>query len=179
MGHPPRVNPVSNFLMNLFFHELIHLLLSLFAGYLAWLISGNPYTFAFGLLGGFFVDIDHLIDYYLAFGLKFNLSYFLKGYQFLKSDKIYIFFHSWELVFILFTLSYFGGPSPFGRNLMSFALAYLFHIYFDSLINHLKPFSYFLLVRSINKFEIKSLVTTKHYKTHAMEKKTIAFWDNW
>ena len=171
--------------MSLIAHELIHLSLSLLSGYLAWQISGNPYTFAFGLIGGFFVDVDHLIDYFLAFKFKWNLSYFLKGYQFLKSDKIYVFFHSWELSITLLLISiYFVLNSTSftdltsSTNLTGFALAYFFHLLFDSLINHLRPLSYFLIYRAFHNFNLKNLVTSKHYQEHLLQKRLVTFPSN-
>ena len=74
-------------------------------GFLIWkYLFKNINVFLIAFLGGVLIDLDHLFDYFLAFGAKFNLTYFAKGYQFLKSDKIYIPFHSWEIVIICFLL---------------------------------------------------------------------------
>ena len=63
--------------MNLFFHELTHIILSLLAGFLVWIFfDKNISIFLVAFLGGVAVDIDHLFDYFLAFGTKFNLTYF-------------------------------------------------------------------------------------------------------
>ena len=94
--------------MPLFFHELSHLVLSLLVGFVIWKKWHKHIgVFITALLGGVFIDLDHLIDYILAFGTKFNLIFFLKGYQFLKTDKIYVPLHSWELVIILLLTSIF------------------------------------------------------------------------
>ena len=165
--------------MPLYTHELIHFIFSLIAGYIGYLISGDLSSFFWGLLGGFFVDADHFIDYFLAFGLKFKVSYFLKGYEFLKSDKIYILFHSWEFVILLFLFFlYFKNFTNFitlQTIVLSFGIAYFLHLLFDSYINHLRPLSYFLIYRIVYRFSLKVLVTDSHYQKHLQQKKLVTF----
>lgn len=151
--------------MNLYLHELTHLTLSLLVGLIIWKISGNFYVLPAALMGGFFIDLDHLIDYYLAFGATFNLSYFLKGYSFLKTDKIYVLFHSWELVIILFL------ALPTQPLFLSFSLSLFLHLTFDVFTNNMRVQSYFLLYRLRNKFELKTMVTSEHYHKHLEQKK--------
>lgn len=163
--------------MNLYLHEFTHLSLSFFVGFIIWKISSNVYVIPAALMGGFFIDLDHLIDYLLAFGFKFNLAYFLKGYQFLKTDKIYVLFHSWELVIFLFFAIFFfinfKNLITLRTLLLSFSLSLLFHLIVDVFTNNMKPQSYFLYYRIKNKFELKALVTKDHYKKHLKQKRQI------
>ena len=162
--------------MNLYLHELTHIIISLIVGLIIWKFSGNFYVILIALMGGFFIDLDHLIDYFLAFGPKFNLAYFLKGYSFLKTDKIYVLFHSWELVFIFFVLTFQrSNVRTFQPILLSFSLSLFLHLIVDVLTNNMKPQSYFLYYRIRNKFELKSLVTRDHYQKHLRNKKLIKF----
>ena len=63
--------------MPLFFHELSHLVLSLLVGFVIWKKWHKHIgVFITALLGNVFIDLDHLIDYILAFGTKFNLIFF-------------------------------------------------------------------------------------------------------
>src|SRR3989344_955256 len=88
--------------MYLLKHEAIHLSISLLIGYFVWKKYHKPIpAFAAAILGGFFIDIDHLFDYFLVFGLNFNLDYFLNSYQFISSRKVYVPFHAWEWVILL------------------------------------------------------------------------------
>ncbi|KKP29986.1 MAG: hypothetical protein UR15_C0007G0002 [Parcubacteria group bacterium GW2011_GWA2_31_28] len=158
--------------MNLYLHELTHLTLSLFVGLIIWKISGSVYVISAALMGGFFIDLDHLLDYFLAFGTKFNLTYFLKGYSFLKTDKIYVIFHSWELIiFLFFTILFFINFITLRALLFSFSLSLFLHLSVDVFTNNMKAQSYFLLYRLFNKFELKTLVTTDHYQKHIERKK--------
>ena len=173
--------------MNLYLHEFTHLTLSFLVGLTIWKISGNVYVLPAALMGGFFIDLDHLLDYFLAFGAKFNLSYFLKGYQFLKTDKIYVLFHSWELVIFLFltlpavscivALAKMEALAKEGQMLqpllLSFSLSLFLHLSVDVFTNNMKAQSYFLFYRINNNFELKTMVTKEHYKKHLKQKKQL------
>lgn len=184
--------------MSLFLHELTHLTLSLLAGYIAWKIfylknKKNLFiSFLTGLIGGFFIDLDHLFDYFLAFGFRFRLDYFLKGYQFLKSDKIYIPLHSFEIVIILFIIYYllsigyknflrfknfknFKNFITLKTLIFAFSLSLLFHIAFDIVENELPPSTYSFIYRISKNFELKNLVYLDHYPYHLEQKKKIIF----
>jgi hypothetical protein len=173
--------------MNLLVHEVaFHLGGSLLAAYFSWIIFAKPKNkfllfFFAALLGGFFIDIDHLFDYFLAFGPHFNLTYFFKGYQFLKSNKIYIPFHSAELAIILIITpllikKYRPQLLYYSITLLlffSFGLSLLFHLSADVMINELPVRSYFLTYRIIYNFELKELVYPQHYQRHLKERKLI------
>lgn len=168
--------------MNLYLHELSHLILSLLVGLILWKISGNVFVLSVALIGGFFIDLDHLLDYFLAFGVKFNLAYFLKGYQFLKTDKIYVVFHSWELAIISlsFSLFFFSHPAnltnfTISMFLLSFSLSLFLHLSVDVFTNNMQAKSYFLIYRMNNNFELKTMVTSDHYQKHVKQKKQKSF----
>src|SRR3990167_23946 len=73
-------------------HELVHLLLTFLAISITWLyflrkkdrhISKYISVIILGgLLGGVFLDGDHLFDYLYSFGLTFRPDYFFGGYMF-------------------------------------------------------------------------------------------------
>ena len=157
--------------MSLTFHLAIHLFFSLLAGFLAWRIWKKPIvSFLGGVAGGFFVDLDHLIDYFLAFGTNFKLDYFLSGYQFLKSDKIYVLFHGWEYVIILLLLVW-GLKSRILRSVfLSIALGLFFHLSTDIIIDGLPAKSYSLAYRASRGFDLKELVYPDHWQKHKSEK---------
>ena len=56
------------------------------------------------VVGGILIDIDHFIDYFLHFGFRFNLMSFLR-HEYQASGKCYVFFHSWEILLILWVLA--------------------------------------------------------------------------
>jgi hypothetical protein len=126
-------------------------------------------SLAAALTGGFFIDIDHLFDYFLSFGRKFKLGYFLKGYQFLKSDKIYVILHSCELSLIIVLLAI----SLNNYLLFIAAVSHFCHLIADLWINHLPCQFYLLINRLKNHFNLKPLVSNKHFQKHQKLKQII------
>lgn len=158
--------------MNLALHELSHILLSVIVG----LIMYKRYkklllSFLAALIGGFFVDLDHLIDYWLAFGWDFNLKYFLKGYQFLVSDKIYVPLHGWEWVIVLPAISFvLKRYTIIAALCLAFAFGLATHLVIDTFVNDMKPQSYFISYRILHKFDAQPLVTSEHWVEHQKRK---------
>lgn len=151
-------------------NELTHLLLSLLVGFIAWKIWGKFWLgFVPALLAGFFIDVDHLFDYFLYFGWNFNLGYFIEGYHFLLSDKLRILLHGWEyaiIMLVLFVVLY-KNPKFEKIKVVLFAagVSLFFHLTADSLMNEgLKIQTYSVIYRVGNNFEIKKLVTPEHYQ---------------
>lgn len=157
--------------MSLFFHLLIHVSLSLLAGLIVFMITRKFFISFFpALAAGVAVDIDHLIDYLLAFGFNFRLEYFLNGYQFLKSDKIYILFHGWEYVIILVILVKVFKNEKFRAVFLGLALGLFFHLAADTFINNIPLKSYSIIYRAEKKFAIEELVYPENWKKHQVQK---------
>jgi hypothetical protein len=166
--------------MIFFIHEAIHLLSSLLLGFIISKKYNNYATTIIGvMLGGFLIDLDHLIDYFFAFGLNFRLDYFIKGYQFLHSDKIFVLLHSFELAIIILIISIILIRKlervKIAVFLLSFSMALLFHLFYDVYANELPVKSYFLTYRYQNNFELKKLVYPTHYINHVKLKKIFKF----
>jgi len=135
--------------MKLITTEIIHLSLSTVIGLLFWPTSG-----IFGLVGaicaGFLVDSDHLIDYliYLKNWRKFSLKQFISSEQFVKTNKLYIFFHSWEYGLIFLIL----GITLNQPIITTISISYLTHLTIDQLTNDVRPTTYFILARARHGF---------------------------
>lgn len=106
------------------------------------------------LLFGWLIDLDHLIDFLILVKKKdlFNLNLFLSGSYFKKTQKIYIFLHSYEITFLLFISSI-----MIEQNIFYVALAHFFHLLQDQISNKVKKFSYFFIYRLLNNFSIKAV----------------------
>lgn len=110
--------------------------------------TGNLVYVSIFVLGGIFIDLDHLIDHFLCFKNKLNLYDFVNGY-YIKTGKVYVFLHSWEINFILFMLA---------LNIRSYGLFLLFlslsiHLAIDN-IQRRNLLAYFIIYRFINNFDI-------------------------
>lgn len=161
--------------MNLFLHLSIHVFFALLAGFIAFRIWRKPVvSFAGGILGGVFIDLDHLIDYFLAFGFNFKLDYFINGYQFLKSDKVYVLFHGWEYVIILMVIAVALRSLKLKSLVFALAFGAFFHLSADVIINNASVKFYSIIFRAKNRFEIEKIVTPEHWREeHQMKRKII------
>lgn len=162
--------------MSLPLHLSIHVALSLFAGFLIWKWRGNLIlAFLGALVGGVLIDVDHLIDYFLAFGWHFRLSEFLHGQQFLVDNRIYVLFHGWEYVILLLFLAFVVVQKEYIRTvLFSLALGMLFHLMFDVSVNDgMTVRGYSIAYRAWNGFRIEHIVTPEHLERHMMEHEAV------
>lgn len=160
--------------MNLYLHLSVHLGLALLAGFLVWGIWKKPLVSFFGgIIGGVLIDFDHFYDYFLAFGNNFNFQYFTAGYQFMKSDKLYILFHGWEYVILSILVVILVKKAVLKAFFLALALGIFFHLAADVHIDRLPFASYSVINRACNEFNLKKLVYLEHWKKHLEEKEKV------
>ena len=161
--------------MPLFFHLLIHFSLAILVGYLAGKYFRKLWLgITIGFIGGFLIDLDHVLEYFFVYGLNFNLIYFLQGRQFLISDKIQLWFHAWEYVVILLILAYLlKKKNTVKVVLVTLALAIGVHLATDSVINHYPPQFYSLSYRASLDFSAKELMSQEEYELNQKWKSEI------
>jgi hypothetical protein len=104
-------------------------------------------------IGGILIDLDHFIDYFLYAGFKFNLRGFLLIDN-LKSGRIYIIFHSWELIFLIYLLGLLFGVHRYAAAL---SISMLAHMSIDSFFQK-SIVPYFFLYRWHNRFDAKRIL---------------------
>jgi len=152
--------------------ELLHLALSLLVGLIVFKIWGRPiFSFAAAIAAGFLIDADHLVDYFLAFGWKFNFFHFIEGRQFLESDKLYLPLHGWEFVIVLIVITIIFKNKIFKSVALALGLSLFLHLTADTFWNHGLMFrSYSIIYRAKNNFEVEKLVTKKHWEKHKLRK---------
>lgn len=94
--------------LDTFIDLILHVIFTYLAGYIVfkkW--NKREVSFWGAFVGGILIDLDHFIDYFMTYGMRFNLTDFFQGMQFLKSGKIFVFFHAWEYLLILLIILYF------------------------------------------------------------------------
>ena len=106
-----------------------------------------------------FLDVDHLLDYWLAHGVDFDWRRFLQetrggGLYFLKSRRILILLHSWELVFLVWAGAVFFKVPQLG---LSFSLGFIPHLLWDQFTYAKKPLMYFFAFRLVNRFRLNNI----------------------
>jgi hypothetical protein len=154
-------------------HLFIHLSLAILAGGLIgrhW--NKVELGVAAGLLGGFFIDLDHVLEYFLVFGPQFNLLYFLEGRQFLVSGQVHSWFHAWEYAPILFLAAWLLRRR---QEVMVFILALavggLVHLATDSVVNQYPLRNYSVLYRQSVDFAVEKLFSPQQYQDFLANKK--------
>ncbi len=159
--------------MSLALHLSLHVLTALLAGYIVWRLWRYPaLSFGAAFFGAVLIDLDHFIDYFLAFGLHFSLPLFLHGDQFGQNDKIYVLFHGWEYGILLL-----GGGWLIKKNarlsaaFLALSFGTFFHLLIDVNVNDGMTYkSYSAVYRAIHNYEMKEIVTPEHYKNHLEQK---------
>lgn len=141
--------------MSLFWSEVVHLLFSMLLGWFVYKKLYQSYwVFFWVLLWGFFVDADHFIDFWIAFPFSFDLKLFFSWASFHYLNKAFLFFHSYEIVFLwLIFVKY--STSRFRYLLLAFCLGLLSHLVIDVITNEAKISWYSLVYRAMNNFDLK------------------------
>lgn len=160
--------------MALAVHLISHVFISLIIGFLIWKKTGiRSASFLGVFLGGVLIDLDHFFDYFLAFGQHFNLFYFLHGYEFLKSDRLYILSHAYEYVVILLIISLVVNRKKTKVFIFALALGLLSHLMIDIYVNNVKPQSYSILYRAKYNFDLQKLISPEKLPFHNKLKREI------
>jgi hypothetical protein len=162
--------------MKLFFHLSIHVAFGILAGFLVWKIYRKPFlALCCSFFAGVLVDLDHFIDYFMAFGWSFNLYYFNHGFEFLKSNKIYILFHGWEYVAVLIVFWLIAKNIIAKTIFLSLALGLFFHLSADVYLDKVPVKFYSIIYRAENNFDLEKLATPEHWEKHQRNRKDLGF----
>jgi len=142
----------------LLYPELVHFLPSLIIGLFLFCRYQNWLLIPACLLTGFFIDIDHLFDFWFHYDFGQSLLKMFQSDYFMSSQKVYILFHGWELLFALWWV---GGFLNRRLKLQGFqwalCLPYFGHLLIDQFSGYtLNPLAYFLFYRFLNGFSLGS-----------------------
>ena len=140
-----------------------HVIVSAVLGAGIWFYTKSIYASIICFISGILVDLDHVFEYGIHFGLKdFSVKKLYeksretdkhkgeRGYE-----KLYLIFHSSEVAIFLWI----AAICTENIFLLALALGYSSHIVLDSFGNTINPLSYFILHRSRHKFN-----TRKYFK---------------
>jgi len=136
---------------NLAFDLSLHFIVTVILCGLVYWKFGDIFYAGLCLAGGIFIDLDHLFDYFKHYKLHISFKKFIRT-EFLQSGKVYLPFHSWEIIFILFLLSLYFKSDGLGV----FSLAMGVHLLIDHFQSPNRLF-YFLTYRIIKKFDLEQL----------------------
>ncbi len=122
----------------------VHALASVGGGLLLWQLLHSWQAGLASALAGFFMDLDHLVDYVIAGQRSLRLQDFLGFYRHFNEKHIWVPFHGWEAVPVLLLLAWWG-IWPAWLIGLAFGLAH--HLALDQWGNGLHPAAYCLSYR--------------------------------
>ncbi len=94
---------------SLFTHELLHGVVASPFAYLIWKKTKSKKLVILVFLSAYLIDVDHLVDYFLYYGLVFTPEKFFYGEHFDATQKAYVPFHGWEYLIPLGVMSRLRG----------------------------------------------------------------------
>ncbi len=111
---------------------------------------------------GVLIDIDHYLEYYII-EKKFPFRYrdLLDFCEFSKAKKLYLYFHAYEYLVILWLAIWYFQLGPIA---LGFAVGLSVHLLCDQFTNPIKPLFYFITFRIINRFEKAKFLSDAYYQ---------------
>ena len=106
------------------------------------------------LLAGIFIDVDHVIDYVIQYGLVLDLEAFFKSFEDGAYKRIYIFMHGWEWIVAGAIAAYLSGWNPW---IVGITLGCGQHLVFDHCTNKLGTWAYSFFWRCGQRFSTENL----------------------
>ncbi|MCU0679994.1 MAG: hypothetical protein MUF50_01655 [Planctomycetes bacterium] len=145
--------------MPLSIHLLIHFLFAVVAGWFIFKLWGVKWwSLLGGILGGFFIDLDHVLEYFLVFGWRFSFTKFFNGEQFVSTGVTHLYFHGWEYLVVLFLIILIIKNKKLKSFLAALALGAFFHLICDVFINVMPVEVYSIIYRASKAFIFKQMV---------------------
>lgn len=147
-------------------HLLIHFSLAILSGYLTGKYFKNiKLGILIGFIGGFLIDMDHVLEYFLVYGPHFNFLYFIQGRQFLASNQLHLWFHGWEYVPVMLVLGVLFRKNKIVKTIfLTLAFAVSVHLATDMIINRCSFSFYTLTYRAERNFATQKLMSPESYQ---------------
>lgn len=134
-------------------HLIGHLVLAVVVGWLIFKKTKNWKLFLLCLIVSFAIDVDHLVDYWIAYGFNLRVFDFLQLSFFGKNHKVFVPLHSWELVVLLAIWSL--VIKKYKWLFLTVSLALFVHILWDTISYRIYPQDYFFLYRMLRGFKMR------------------------
>lgn len=110
---------------------------------------------ASSLISGICIDLDHVVDYAIAHGMRFRLGNFFSYFYEERYRKLTLILHGWEWLLLLFTADLLVGWNSWITGAF---IGWSQHMFFDRAVNISNFRSYSLLWRWHQKFETDKLL---------------------
>ncbi len=132
-----------------------HIICSLAISGIIYFVFKSLALFFVSLAAGVLIDIDHILDYYIQEGVTFKIKNIYRWCAEMKLRFLFIFFHSFELIFLFWVIIY---KFKLGIFWIVFAVGLTQHFMLDILFNPIHSYSYFLSYRIMRGFKREYLL---------------------
>ena len=129
-----------------------HITISLFFSASLYTISNSWIVFSTSLISGVLIDIDHILDYFMAYGINIRIKQFFEVCHNLKIPRMRLIFHSWELLILLSICVFLVGWNPW---IVGTIVGFTQHIVLDQVFNKPNKWTYFFFWRLKKGFSSK------------------------
>lgn len=118
---------------------------------------------------GVFIDLDHIVDYYVNYGPSFRTTHFFRVFRDDVFKHVVVFLHSWEWMLVCLAILWFldWKPAAVGFFIGAFA-----HLALDNLFNNHSPPAYFITYRLLHGFSAKHFYGAREYRKRVRDKRT-------
>jgi hypothetical protein len=131
------------------YHLISAMILSLFV----YDLTNSPIAAALTLCGGFWIDLDHFLDFWLYKGKITYTHEFIEGYNH-KFGKMYVLLHSYELLFGVIVI----GLVTRSTMILGLGLGASVHLAMDTFGNPVFICTYSLAYRVYKRFDWHALI---------------------
>ena len=129
-----------------------HITISLFFSAFLYAISKSWIIFGSSLISGVLIDLDHILDYFMAYGINIRIKQFFEVCHNLKIPRVRLIFHSWELLFLLSICAFVMRWNPW---IVGTVVGFTQHIVLDQIFNKSNKLSYSFYWRLKKGFRLK------------------------
>jgi len=138
--------------MKLLWDEGIHFFVGLVLGSGLVLLGLPTRILAWVLVSSIVIDVDHIVDYLLTVGFRWNTSALMTGSYFRESGRVIVFLHSWELAVVLVVIGSTFADKRVAIPLLGLGVGMLGHLAVDQATYQQPWATYFLLARVMHGF---------------------------
>lgn len=131
----------------------VHIISSAVLALVIYYFWRSPSASATAFLGGILLDLDHLFDFWITKPAHpFSIKEFMHPCEYMRQNrKVYVFLHNYELVILLWILTWHFNWHPI---IFGLAAGATLHLILDDIGNELITFSYFFIYRAAKKFAV-------------------------
>ncbi|MBN1676126.1 MAG: hypothetical protein JXR37_34090 [Kiritimatiellae bacterium] len=114
-------------------------------------------------LWGVLIDLDHVPDFFVNYGVRMPLKYFFRVFHQKLLWEVYVLLHAWEWTFAFAAAIWLSDWHPVAVG--SF-VGWLLHLMLDQMVNAQQRGTYFLIYRLVHGFTGEYFLTREERATY-------------